>query len=194
MLSENAESKPQTRSNIREGHHTARSSVSICIPAMCTTEPPTTLSNSHYPATRNTTLKTRRVCALAREGGGAPATQQALRCATRHHAPAAEPLAKPSGTFHRKIPPSAPTVTIRCLMVEGACMQEKWNRPLWRWLAREPEAVAGARPAAGPRSGSTEPPRAARRAVRRRRSRAGAVPMRALTLTCCAARRARLWP
>eukprot|EP00964_Phaeocystis_antarctica_P064724 scaffold38970_cov53-Phaeocystis_antarctica.AAC.1 len=46
------------------------------------------------------------------------------------------------------------------------------NERLWRRLARAPEAVAGV-PLAGPRPGSTEPPRAARRALRRHRSRGG---------------------
>ena len=50
--------------------------------------------------------------------------------------------------------------------------QRRGNERLWRRLARAPEAVAGV-PLAGPRPGSTEPPRAARRALRRHRSRGG---------------------
>ena len=46
-------------------------------------------------------------------------------------------------------------------------------------LARAAEAVAG-RPVAGPHSGSTELPRAARRALRRPRGRAGALRRRGL--------------
>eukprot|EP00964_Phaeocystis_antarctica_P145607 scaffold111722_cov75-Phaeocystis_antarctica.AAC.2 len=49
------------------------------------------------------------------------------------------------------------------------------NRRLGRRLARAPEAVAG-RPEGRPLSGSSEPPRAARSALRRHRSRAGALP------------------
>ena len=53
--------------------------------------------------------------------------------------------------------------------------QTRWNRRLWRRLARAAEAVAG-RPVGRPLPGSAEPPRAARRALRTRRSRAGALP------------------
>ena len=56
--------------------------------------------------------------------------------------------------------------------------QRRSNRRLWRHLTRALEAVAG-RPVAGPHSGSTELPRAARRALRRHRGRAGALPREA---------------
>eukprot|EP00964_Phaeocystis_antarctica_P129917 scaffold93751_cov63-Phaeocystis_antarctica.AAC.3 len=49
------------------------------------------------------------------------------------------------------------------------------NRRLGRWLARAPEAVAG-RPEGRPLPGSAELPRAARCALWRHRSRAGALP------------------
>eukprot|EP00964_Phaeocystis_antarctica_P124801 scaffold88437_cov84-Phaeocystis_antarctica.AAC.5 len=49
------------------------------------------------------------------------------------------------------------------------------NGRLWRRRARAPEALAG-RPVARPLPGSAELPRAARRALRRHRSRAGALP------------------
>eukprot|EP00964_Phaeocystis_antarctica_P034613 scaffold19718_cov64-Phaeocystis_antarctica.AAC.2 len=49
----------------------------------------------------------------------------------------------------------------------------------WRRLARAPEAVAG-RPEGRPLPGSAELPRAARRALRRHGSRAGALPRKAL--------------
>eukprot|EP00964_Phaeocystis_antarctica_P106201 scaffold71126_cov57-Phaeocystis_antarctica.AAC.4 len=48
-------------------------------------------------------------------------------------------------------------------------------RRLWRRLARAPEAVAGC-PVDRPFPGSAELPSAVRRALRRRRSRAGALP------------------
>eukprot|EP00964_Phaeocystis_antarctica_P101630 scaffold67107_cov72-Phaeocystis_antarctica.AAC.2 len=57
--------------------------------------------------------------------------------------------------------------------------QRRGNGRFWRRLAREPEAVAG-RPVAQPLPGSAEPPRVFRRALRRRRSRAGALPRGAL--------------
>ena len=53
--------------------------------------------------------------------------------------------------------------------------QRQGNRQLWRQLARAPEAVAGC-PVGRPRPGSTEPPGAARRALRRQMGRAGALP------------------
>ena len=49
------------------------------------------------------------------------------------------------------------------------------NRRRWKWPARAPEAIAG-RPAAGPHTGRTKLPRAIRRTLRRRRSRAVALP------------------
>ena len=52
--------------------------------------------------------------------------------------------------------------------------QRQGNRRLGRRLARAPEAVAG-RPEGRPLPGSAELPRAARRALRRHRSRAGAL-------------------
>eukprot|EP00964_Phaeocystis_antarctica_P021182 scaffold11735_cov56-Phaeocystis_antarctica.AAC.2 len=55
--------------------------------------------------------------------------------------------------------------------------QRRWNRRLWRWLARAPEVVAG-RPVAGPLPGSAKLPRAARCALTRHRSPAGALPRR----------------
>eukprot|EP00964_Phaeocystis_antarctica_P067504 scaffold40866_cov44-Phaeocystis_antarctica.AAC.2 len=57
----------------------------------------------------------------------------------------------------------------------GLSGRRRWNRWLRRRLARAKEAVVG-RPVAGPRPGSAELPRAARRALSRRRSRAGALP------------------
>ena len=57
--------------------------------------------------------------------------------------------------------------------------QRRWNRRLRRRLARTPEAVAG-RPMARPLLRSAELPRAARRALRRRRGRGGALAKRAL--------------
>jgi hypothetical protein len=57
--------------------------------------------------------------------------------------------------------------------------QRRWNRRLRRRLARAPEAVAG-RPMARPLLRSAELPRAARRALRRRRGRGGALAKRAL--------------
>eukprot|EP00964_Phaeocystis_antarctica_P087907 scaffold55895_cov39-Phaeocystis_antarctica.AAC.1 len=59
--------------------------------------------------------------------------------------------------------------------VLGLTKTRRWNRRRWRRLARAPEAVAG-RPVGRPLPASLEPPRAARRALRRRRSRAGALP------------------
>eukprot|EP00964_Phaeocystis_antarctica_P081683 scaffold51110_cov54-Phaeocystis_antarctica.AAC.1 len=53
--------------------------------------------------------------------------------------------------------------------------QRRWNRRLWRRLARAHEAVAG-RSVGRPVSGSAALPRAAGRALRRHRSRAGALP------------------
>ena len=53
--------------------------------------------------------------------------------------------------------------------------QRRRNGRLWRRLARAPEAVAG-RPVGRPLPGSAELPRAARRTLRRRRGRAGALP------------------
>eukprot|EP00964_Phaeocystis_antarctica_P052045 scaffold30429_cov45-Phaeocystis_antarctica.AAC.1 len=53
--------------------------------------------------------------------------------------------------------------------------QRQGNRRLGRRLARAPEAVAG-RPEGRPLPGSAELPKAARCALRRRRSRAGALP------------------
>ena len=53
----------------------------------------------------------------------------------------------------------------------------QWNRRRWRWLARAPEAVAG-RSEAQPLPTSVEPPKVARRGLRRRRSRARALPRR----------------
>eukprot|EP00964_Phaeocystis_antarctica_P034787 scaffold19818_cov63-Phaeocystis_antarctica.AAC.2 len=57
--------------------------------------------------------------------------------------------------------------------------QRRWDQRLWRRLARAPQAVAG-RPVAEPRPGITEPIETARRALRRHRSRAGALPRVAL--------------
>ena len=54
--------------------------------------------------------------------------------------------------------------------------QRRGNGRLWRRLARAPEAVAG-RPVGRPLPGSAELPRAARRTLRRCRSRAGALPL-----------------
>ena len=62
--------------------------------------------------------------------------------------------------------------------------KRRWNRWRWRRLARAPEAVAG-RPVGRPLPGSAELPGAARRALRSRRSRAGALPRRC-TLTLLA--------
>ena len=53
--------------------------------------------------------------------------------------------------------------------------QTRGTERLWRRLARAPEAVAGI-PVAGPPTGSAELPGAARRALRRHRTRAGALP------------------
>ena len=60
---------------------------------------------------------------------------------------------------------------IGCPGLDGG---RRWNRRLWRRLARAPEAVAG-RSVGRPLPGSAELPRAARRALRRRRSRAPAM-------------------
>eukprot|EP00964_Phaeocystis_antarctica_P144999 scaffold110923_cov56-Phaeocystis_antarctica.AAC.2 len=54
-----------------------------------------------------------------------------------------------------------------------------WNWRLWRRLARAPAAAAG-RPVGRPLPGSAELPRAARRALRRHRGQAGALPRGAL--------------
>eukprot|EP00964_Phaeocystis_antarctica_P120850 scaffold84580_cov69-Phaeocystis_antarctica.AAC.2 len=84
-------------------------------------------------------------------------------------------------TFHHGAPPPLAHAAV----VRGGGQrrrlrgQRRGNRRLSKRLARAPEAVAE-RPVAEPRPGSTEPPRAARRALRRRRSRAWAVPRRAL--------------
>ena len=61
----------------------------------------------------------------------------------------------------------------------GRCLSGQWggNGLLWRRLARAPEAVAG-HPVGRPLTGSAEPARTVRRAPRRRRSRAGALPRR----------------
>ena len=59
---------------------------------------------------------------------------------------------------------------IRCPGLDGG---RRWNRRLWRRLARAPEAVAG-RSVGRPLPGSAELPRTARRALRRRRRRAQA--------------------
>eukprot|EP00964_Phaeocystis_antarctica_P095988 scaffold62364_cov54-Phaeocystis_antarctica.AAC.7 len=65
-------------------------------------------------------------------------------------------------------------------MLRRACMVKRrwngrWNGRLWRRLAREPEAVAG-HAVGRPLPGRAEPPRAVRRARKRHRSRAGALP------------------
>eukprot|EP00964_Phaeocystis_antarctica_P121510 scaffold85163_cov61-Phaeocystis_antarctica.AAC.4 len=67
------------------------------------------------------------------------------------------------------------------LLEELACIVKRpwWGQRLWRRLARAPEAVAG-RAVGRPLPGSAKPLRATRRALRRRRSRAGALPRRAL--------------
>eukprot|EP00964_Phaeocystis_antarctica_P153100 scaffold121206_cov60-Phaeocystis_antarctica.AAC.2 len=64
-------------------------------------------------------------------------------------------------------------------------VESGWNRRLWRRLARAPEAVVGC-PVGRPLPGCLEPPRAARRALRKHRSRAGALPRGALWPCCCA--------
>eukprot|EP00964_Phaeocystis_antarctica_P098855 scaffold64807_cov66-Phaeocystis_antarctica.AAC.2 len=79
-------------------------------------------------------------------------------------------------------PAAAPTVRAR--PSRSSCRgwhlhgQRRWNRRLWRRFARAPEAVTGC-PVAEPRPGSAKPARAAGRALRRHRSRAGALPRRA---------------
>ena len=71
------------------------------------------------------------------------------------------------------------TVRRWCAAAQGSvpCLngQRRWNQRLCRRLARAPEAVAE-RPEGRLLPGSPELPRAARRALRRHRSRAGALP------------------
>ena len=62
---------------------------------------------------------------------------------------------------------------VQCL--EGQRRWHPWHRWLWRRLTRAPEAVA-TRSVGRPLPGSAELPRAARRVLRRHRSRAGALP------------------
>ena len=64
----------------------------------------------------------------------------------------------------------------RCITITvPANGQRRWNGRLWRRLALAPEAVAG-RLVGRPFPGSAELPGAARRALRRHRTRAGALP------------------
>ena len=94
--------------------------------------------------------------------------------------PSCSPLRMFWKTFMSSLPAEEDGVKTR-----GGGMGQRANG-LWRVmrLARAAEALAGrpvaGRPVTGPRSASAELPRAARRALSRRGSRAGALPRRAL--------------
>ena len=93
------------------------------------------------------------------------------------------PLAALARAARSPAPAAAPTVRAR--PSRSSCRgwhlhgQRRWNRRLWRRLARAPEAVAG-RPVRWPLPGSTELLSVDRCILRKRRNRAGALPMRAL--------------